>query len=136
VAVVPPLGKSIKSLDCLDLYRCSSAECCEPRALSVLELAEDSRLEVDNRNYPFVLIFGAIVGCCQYSDICLSDFLPVQVLHFVITSYKHPTISVAKLDDFGIRHVPQRLAFCIPKPLRKPLNSEPRCPESSCDRLR
>ena len=89
----------IRLFDGLDFELCGSAESCKPWAFSFFELAQNTGLEVDNCNYPFILYFSTIVRCGQYRHVGFSDVLTMHVLHLVVERYKHPAITSAELDD-------------------------------------
>ena len=103
-----------------------STECPKPWTLSFLELAKDTTLEVDYRRYPFILIFGTIVGGGEYRDFCSFYFFAMGVLHFVVTSHEHPARLVTKSDDFGVFHILSDVAIFILEPFGKSLDCESR----------
>jgi hypothetical protein len=123
------------SLYCLDFDRCSAAKGREPWPLTIFEFAQDSGLEVDYRNNPFILVFGAVVSGCQNRNLRLTDFFAMHILHLVITRYEHPAVFIAELNNFRIRNVSEWTAFRISEPFRKSLNSKSCRSEPSSYRL-
>jgi hypothetical protein len=52
------------------------------------------------------------------------NLLTVEILHLVISGYEHPSVLVAKVDDFRILYILSELAVLISKPFMESLYSE------------
>jgi hypothetical protein len=55
----------------------------------------------------------------------------VEILHLVIPGYEHPSVLMAKMDDFRILHVLSELAIRTSKPFMESLYSET-CRSEAC----
>lgn len=114
---------------------CCAAECGEPGPFTMLEFAEQSAFQIDDRHNPFVLVFCTVVSGRQNSDFSFLDFLAMSILHLVISRHEHPAVLVTEPYNLRVFHVASNAAIFIPKPLRKSLNGESGCSKAHSDRL-
>jgi hypothetical protein len=63
------------------------------------------------------------------------NLLTVEILHLVITGHEHPSVFVAKVDDFRVFYVLPELAIMVSKPFMESLYGKTRGPEPGGDGL-